>query len=214
MSYAVKEIFLTLQGEGAHAGRAAVFCRFAGCNLWNGREQDRASAICQFCDTDFVGTDGTLGGRYGSADELADTIAAQWTGKDANRYVVLTGGEPMLQVDSPLVDALHARGFAIGVETNGTLLPPQGSREPLDWICVSPKGNADLVLRQGHELKLVFPQAAAMPETFADLAFERFSLQPMDGPEMIENIARAVDYCLKHPQWRLSVQTHKTLGIR
>ena len=214
LSYAVKEIFLTLQGEGAHAGRASVFCRFAGCNLWNGREQDRASATCQFCDTDFVGTDGTLGGRYASADELADTIAAQWTGKDtntdANRYVVLTGGEPMLQVDGPLVDALHARGFAIGVETNGTILPPEG----LDWICVSPKAGTDLLLRQGHELKLVFPQAAAMPEAFAELAFERFSLQPMDGPDVIENTARAVDYCLKHPQWRLSVQTHKTLGIR
>ena len=214
MSYAVKEIFLTLQGEGAHAGRTAVFCRFAGCNLWSGREQDRAGAICQFCDTDFVGTDGTLGRRYGSADELADTIAAQWTGedtnRDANRYVVLTGGEPMLQLDGPLVDALHARGFAIGVETNGTILPPEG----LDWICVSPKAGTDLVLRQGHELKLVFPQQAAMPEAFAGLAFERFSLQPMDGPDVIENTARAVDYCLKHPQWRLSVQTHKTLGIR
>jgi 7-carboxy-7-deazaguanine synthase len=214
VSYAVKEIFLTLQGEGAHAGRAAVFCRFAGCNLWSGREQDRAGAICQFCDTDFVGTDGTLGRRYASADELADTIAAQWTGndtnKDANRYVVLTGGEPMLQLDGPLVDALHARNFAIGVETNGTILPPEG----LDWICVSPKAGTDLVLRQGHELKLVFPQQAAMPEAFAGLAFERFSLQPMDGPELIENTARAIDYCLKHPQWRLSVQTHKTLGIR
>jgi 7-carboxy-7-deazaguanine synthase (Cx14CxxC type) len=214
VSYAVKEIFLTLQGEGAHAGRVAVFCRFAGCNLWSGREQDRAGAICQFCDTDFVGTDGTLGGRYASADELADIIAAQWTGKDtnkdANRYVVLTGGEPMLQLDGPLVDALHARGFAIGVETNGTIAPPEG----LDWICVSPKAGADLVLRRGHELKLVFPQEAAMPEGFAGLAFERFSLQPMDGPDVIENTARAVDYCLKHPQWRLSVQTHKTLGIR
>ena len=210
MSYAVKEIFMTLQGEGAQAGRAAVFCRFAGCNLWSGREQDRSSAICQFCDTDFVGTDGTLGGRYASADELADTIAAQWTGEHASRYVVLTGGEPMLQLDSALVDALHARGFAIGVETNGTILPPAG----LDWICVSPKAGADLVLRRGHELKLVFPQDQAMPETFAGLAFERFSLQPMDGPDVIENTERAVDYCLKHPQWRLSLQTHKTLGIR
>ena len=220
MSYAVKEIFLTLQGEGAHAGRVAVFCRFAGCNLWSGREQDRPSAICQFCDTDFVGTDGTLGGRYASADELADTIAAQWTGKTgmdkagtskaANRYVVLTGGEPMLQLDAALIDALHAHGFAIGVETNGTILPPKG----LGWICVSPKAGADLVVRQGHELKLVFPQGQAMPEQFAGLAFERFSLQPMDGPDVIENTARAVDYCLKHPQWRLSVQTHKTLGIR
>jgi len=210
VSYAVKEIFLTLQGEGAHAGRAAVFCRFAGCNLWNGREQDRTEAICQFCDTDFVGTDGTLGRRYASADDLADTIASQWTGENANRYVVLTGGEPMLQLDSPLVDALHARGFAIGVETNGTIVPPAG----LDWICVSPKAGADLVVRAGHELKLVFPQAEASPEKFADLAFERFSLQPMDGPDVIENTARAVDYCLRHPQWRLSLQTHKTLGIR
>jgi 7-carboxy-7-deazaguanine synthase len=210
VSYAVKEIFLTLQGEGAHVGRAAVFCRFAGCNLWSGREQDRPSATCRFCDTDFVGTDGTLGRRYASANELADTIAAQWTGKDTNRYVVLTGGEPMLQLDGPLVDALHARNFAIGVETNGTITPPEG----LDWICVSPKAGSDLVLRQGHELKLVFPQQAAMPEAFAGLAFERFSLQPMDGPELIENTARAIDYCLKHPQWRLSVQTHKTLGIR
>ena len=210
MSYAVKEIFLTLQGEGAHAGRAAVFCRFAGCNLWSGREQDRPSATCQFCDTDFVGTDGTLGRRYASANELADTIAAQWTGKETNRYVVLTGGEPMLQLDGPLVDALHARNFAIGVETNGTITPPEG----LDWICVSPKAGSDLVLRQGHELKLVFPQQAAMPEAFTGLAFKRFSLQPMDGPDFIENTARAVDYCLKHPQWRLSVQTHKTLGIR
>jgi 7-carboxy-7-deazaguanine synthase (Cx14CxxC type) len=210
VSYAVKEIFMTLQGEGAHAGRAAVFCRFAGCNLWSGREQDRASAVCQFCDTDFVGTDGTLGGRYGSADELAGTIAAQWSGDSVNRYVVLTGGEPMLQLDGALVDALHAQGFAIGVETNGTIDPPEG----LDWICVSPKAGADLVVRKGHELKLIYPQDNAAPEHFAGLAFERFSLQPMDGPDVIENTARAVDYCLKHPQWRLSLQTHKTLGIR
>jgi 7-carboxy-7-deazaguanine synthase (Cx14CxxC type) len=210
VSYTVKEIFLTLQGEGAHAGRAAVFCRFAGCNLWSGREQDRESAVCQFCDTDFVGTDGTLGGRYASAEALATTIAAQWTGADANRYAVLTGGEPMLQLDAALVEALHARGFSIGVETNGTIAPPDG----LDWICVSPKAGADLVLRKGHELKLVYPQAQAAPEDFAGLAFARFSLQPMDGPDVIENTARAVDYCLKHPQWRLSLQTHKTLGIR
>jgi 7-carboxy-7-deazaguanine synthase len=210
VSYAVKEIFLTLQGEGAHAGRAAVFCRFAGCNLWSGREQDRESAVCQFCDTDFVGTDGTLGGRYASAEALATTIAAQWTGADANRYAVLTGGEPMLQLDAALVEALHARGFSIGVETNGTIAPPDG----LDWICVSPKAGADLVVRKGHELKLVYPQAQAAPEDFAGLAFARFSLQPMDGPDVIENTARAVDYCLKHPQWRLSLQTHKTLGIR
>ncbi len=210
MSYAVKEIFLTLQGEGAHAGRAAVFCRFAGCNLWSGREQDRASATCRFCDTDFVGTDGTLGGRYGSAGELADTIAAQWRGANANRYVVLTGGEPLLQVDTALVDALHARGFAVGVETNGTILPPEG----MDWICVSPKAGADLAVRQGHELKLVYPQPDALPEAFAGLAFERFSLQPMDGPDVAENTARAIEYCLREPQWRLSLQTHKTIGIR
>ena len=210
MSYAVKEIFLTLQGEGAHAGRASVFCRFAGCNLWSGREADRAGAVCQFCDTDFVGTDGTLGGRYATAQELAATIAAQWTGTDSNRYVVLTGGEPLLQVDAPLVDALHANGFEIGVETNGTILPPEG----LDWICVSPKAGSDLVVRCGHELKLVYPQAQALPEAFEGLAFERFSLQPMDGLDVAENTARAIDYCLRHPQWRLSVQTHKTLGIR
>ena len=210
MSYAVKEIFLTLQGEGAHAGRAAVFCRFAGCNLWTGREQDRSSATCKFCDTDFVGTDGTLGGRYASADDLADTIAAQWSGAKANRYVVLTGGEPLLQVDTPFIDALHARGFEIGIETNGTIEPPGG----LDWICVSPKAGAELAVRQGHELKLIYPQADAMPAAFADLAFERFSLQPMDGPDIAANTERAVDYCLRHPQWRLSLQTHKTLGIR
>lgn len=210
MSYAVKEIFLTLQGEGAHAGRAAVFCRFAGCNLWNGREADRASATCRFCDTDFVGTDGTLGDRYASAETLADTIARQWTGDDCNRYVVLTGGEPLLQVDAPLVAALHARGFTIAVETNGTIEAPEG----LDWICVSPKAGARLALRAGQELKLVYPQVGAEPENFADLAFERFSLQPMDGPDVVENASRAVEYCLRHPQWRLSVQTHKSLGIR
>lgn len=210
MSYAVKEIFLTLQGEGAHAGRAAVFCRFAGCNLWNGREADRASATCRFCDTDFVGTDGTLGDRYASAETLADTIARQWTGDDCNRYVVLTGGEPLLQVDAPLVAALHARGFTIAVETNGTIEAPGG----LDWICVSPKAGARLALRAGQELKLVYPQVGAEPENFADLAFERFSLQPMDGPDVVENASRAVEYCLRHPQWRLSVQTHKSLGIR
>ena len=210
MSYAVKEIFLTLQGEGAHAGRAAVFCRFAGCNLWSGREEDRAGATCRFCDTDFIGTDGTLGNRYVSAEELADTVARQWTGDDCNRYVVLTGGEPLLQVDAPLIAALHARGFTIAVETNGTIEAPEG----LDWICVSPKAGAGLVQRRGQELKLVYPQAGAEPENFVGLAFERFSLQPMDGPDVIENAARAVDYCLRHPQWRLSVQTHKSLGIR
>lgn len=210
MSYAVKEIFLTLQGEGAHAGRAAVFCRFAGCNLWSGREQDRASATCKFCDTDFVGTDGTLGTRYASADDLADAIASQWAGEHGYRYVVLTGGEPLLQVDADLIDALHARGFAIGLETNGTIEPPDG----VDWICVSPKAGAELLIRRGDELKLVYPQPGAMPAAFADLAFERFSLQPMDGPDVAANTERAVNYCIRHPQWRLSVQTHKTLGIR
>jgi len=210
VSYAVKEIFMTLQGEGAQAGRAAVFCRFAGCNLWSGREQDRQSAVCRFCDTDFVGTDGTLGGRYASADALADTIAGQWTGEDADRFTVLTGGEPLLQLDATLIAALHARGFAIAIETNGTIAPPHG----LDWICVSPKAGAEIVIREGHELKLVYPQEGAPPEDFADLSFARFSLQPMDGPEIRENTARTIDYCLKHPKWRLSLQTHKTLGIR
>ena len=210
MSYAVKEIFLTLQGEGAHAGRAAVFCRFSGCNLWTGREQDRASATCKFCDTDFVGTDGTLGGRYATSDDLADAVASQWAGEHGYRYVVLTGGEPLLQVDTDLIDALRARGFAIGLETNGTIEVPDG----VDWICVSPKAGAELRVRRGDELKLVYPQAGAMPDSFAGLAFERFSLQPMDGPDVAANTERAVDYCIRHPQWRLSLQTHKTLGIR
>jgi len=209
VSYAVKEIFLTLQGEGAHAGRVAVFCRFAGCNLWTGREEDRADAVCRFCDTDFVGMDGTLGGRYPSADDLADTIAAQWAGA-GDRYVVLTGGEPLLQVDAALIAALHARGFTIAIETNGTLDPPDG----IDWICVSPKAGTTLRIRKGHELKLVYPQVENTPEQFAGLDFERFSLQPMDGPEVADNTVRAIDYCLHHPQWRLSVQTHKSLGIR
>jgi 7-carboxy-7-deazaguanine synthase (Cx14CxxC type) len=223
VSYAVKEIFLTLQGEGAHAGRTSVFCRFSGCNLWSGREQDRATATCQFCDTDFVGTDGTLGGRYASADELADTIERTWAEKirtektrsgdasnKSSRYVVLTGGEPMLQIDTPLIEALHARHFTIAVETNGTIEPPAG----LDWLCVSPKAGAELRIHRGHELKLVFPQAANAPEDFAHLEFERFSLQPMDGPDVAQNTAQAIEYCLRHPQWRLSVQTHKALGIR
>jgi 7-carboxy-7-deazaguanine synthase (Cx14CxxC type) len=210
VSYAVKEIFLTLQGEGAHAGRAAVFCRFSGCNLWSGREEDRAAAVCRFCDTDFVGMDGTLGARYATADELADTVAAQWAGTAGNRYVVLTGGEPLLQVDKAFVDALHARGFEIGIETNGTIEPPDG----IDWLCVSPKAAANLLVRKGHELKLVYPQVENDPADFAGLAFERFSLQPMDGPDVADNTARAIAYCLQHPQWRLSVQTHKTLGIR
>jgi 7-carboxy-7-deazaguanine synthase (Cx14CxxC type) len=210
VSYAVKEIFLTLQGEGAHAGRTAVFCRFAGCNLWTGREQDRAEAVCKFCDTDFVGMDGTLGGRYANADDLASIIAAQWEGPPEHRYTVLTGGEPLLQVDPALIDALHARGFTIAVETNGTVAAPPG----LDWICVSPKAGAELILRKGHELKLVYPQPENKPEDFAGLEFERFSLQPMDGPDIAQSTQAAIAYCLAHPQWRLSVQTHKTLGIR
>jgi 7-carboxy-7-deazaguanine synthase (Cx14CxxC type) len=210
VAYAVKEIFLTLQGEGAQAGRTAVFCRFAGCNLWSGREADRAGARCRFCDTDFVGTDGTRGGSYASAQALAAEIAAEWGGIPDHRYVVITGGEPLLQVDDALLDALHARGFTIAVETNGTIDPPAG----LDWICVSPKAGTQLRIRSGHEMKLVFPQAEAPPEAFAGLAFERFSLQPMDGPQLADNTARAIDYCLRHPQWRLSLQTHKTLGIR
>jgi len=210
VSYAVKEIFLTLQGEGAHAGRTAVFCRFAGCNLWTGREQDRADATCRFCDTDFVGTDGTLGGRYATADALADQIAATWGEWTTHRFVVLTGGEPLLQIDVELIEALHARHFMIAVETNGTLPAPPG----LDWICVSPKADTELAIRQGHELKLVYPQAENTPEDYAALAFAHFSLQPMDGPDLAQNTERAIDYCLRHPQWRLSVQTHKTIGIR
>jgi 7-carboxy-7-deazaguanine synthase len=210
MSYAVKEIFYTLQGEGAQAGRAAVFCRFAGCNLWSGREADRAEAVCRFCDTDFVGLNGTFGGRYPTAAELCDRIEAVWGAGRAGRFVVLTGGEPLLQVDAALTAALRGRGFTIAVETNGTLEPPPG----LDWICVSPKAGAPLKIRSGQELKLVFPQADAPPENFAHLPFERFSLQPMDGPDVAANTARAVAYCLAHPQWRLSLQTHKVLGIR
>lgn len=210
MSYAVKEIFLTLQGEGAHAGRAAVFCRFAGCNLWTGREQDRSSAICTFCDTDFVGTDGTLGGRYASAEALADTIAAQWTGADAHRYVVLTGGEPLLQVDAALIDALHARGFQIAVETNGTMAAPEG----IDWICVSPKAGAPWVQREGQELKVVWPQPAL---DWAELEAARFAhryLQPMDNSERQRNTEACIALCLERPAWRLSLQTHKIMGIR
>jgi 7-carboxy-7-deazaguanine synthase (Cx14CxxC type) len=210
MSYAVKEIFKTLQGEGAQAGRTAVFCRFAGCNLWSGREPDRASAVCTFCDTDFVGVDGTLGGRYASADDLGQAIVDAWAGAVERRFVVLTGGEPLLQVDRRLLDVLHAQGFTIAVETNGTIEPP----DRIDWLCVSPKSTAELKVRAGHELKLVYPQADAPPEAFAGLDFERFSLQPMDGPNVADNTARAVAYCLAHPRWQLSLQTHKHLGIR
>jgi len=209
MTYAAKEIFKTLQGEGAQAGRAAVFCRFAGCNLWSGRESDRASAACTFCDTDFVGTDGPGGGKFTTAQALAETLAATWGPDRARRYVVFTGGEPLLQIDAALLDAVHAQGFEIAIETNGTLLPPPG----IDWICVSPKGTAPVALRAGNELKLVYPQLDAPPESFAGLDFEHFFLQPMDGPQRVANTERAVQYCTQHPQWRLSLQTHKYIGI-
>jgi 7-carboxy-7-deazaguanine synthase (Cx14CxxC type) len=212
MTYSVKEIFYTLQGEGTHTGRPAVFCRFAGCNLWSGREQDRTRAVCAFCDTDFRGTDGEGGGKYPDADSLAERIGAAWTGDRgpcAQPYVVCTGGEPLLQLDPPLVAALHARGFEIAVETNGTRPAPPG----IDWICVSPKAGAQLKLHRGHELKLVYPQPEAPPERFETLAFGRFYLQPMDGPDLAANIERAIAYCQAHPQWRLSVQTHKLVGI-
>ncbi|MGZ8137888.1 7-carboxy-7-deazaguanine synthase [Bordetella bronchiseptica] len=209
MAYSVKELFKTLQGEGAQAGRAAVFCRFAGCNLWTGRESDRASAACTFCDTDFVGTDGQGGGKFADAAGLADAIAACWGDHPADRYVVFTGGEPLLQLDEALLQAVHAQGFTVAIETNGTLPPPPG----IDWICVSPKGRAPVVVERGHELKLVFPQADARPEAFAHLAFEHFFLQPMDGPARADHTAQAVQYCLDHPQWRLSLQTHKYIGI-
>ena len=209
-SFAVKEIFLTLQGEGVQAGRPAVFCRFAGCNLWSGREEDRADAVCRFCDTDFVGTDGTKGGRYRDTGDLIDAIEAEWTGGRINRLCVLTGGEPLLQVDEDLVRALHDRGFRIALETNGTLPAPAG----IDWICVSPKSGTRLEITRGDELKLVYPQSGAPPERFAALAFDNFLLQPMDGPDAVANTRAAIRYCLTHPQWRLSVQTHKHLGIR
>jgi 7-carboxy-7-deazaguanine synthase len=210
MSYSIKEIFYTLQGEGANAGRAAVFCRFAGCNLWSGREADRAGAICTFCDTDFVGTDGTLGGKYASAEALADAIAAQWPAAAPLGLVVLTGGEPLLQVDEALTDALHARGFTIAVETNGTLAPPAG----LDWVCVSPKAGAPLVLTQGQELKVVVPQDGLDLNALASLPFEHHFLQAMDGPLARQNTELATGLCMADPRWRLSVQTHKVLGIR
>ena len=208
MSYAVKEMFYTLQGEGAQAGRPAVFIRFAGCNLWSGREADRAEAVCRFCDTDFVGMDGEGGGRFGAAAALAAAAAALWPGGGAP-YAVCTGGEPLLQIDAPLIEALHARGFEIAVETNGTIAAPAG----LDWICVSPKSIAPLAQVSGDELKLVFPQDDAPPSRFEALAFKRFYLQPMDGPAREANTKAALDYCRSHPQWRLSLQTHKLLGI-
>jgi 7-carboxy-7-deazaguanine synthase (Cx14CxxC type) len=208
--YKLKEIFYTLQGEGAHAGRPAVFCRFSLCNLWTGRERDRARAVCQFCDTDFLGTDGPGGGRFDTAEALADAVAAHWPSEShSHRMVVCTGGEPLLQLDVAAVSALHDRGFYVAVETNGTQHVPKG----IDWVCVSPKIGADLVATSGDELKLVYPQAGGDPEQFEALRFSNFRLQPMDSSDLVKNTTAAVEYCLKHPQWQLSLQTHKYLGI-
>ncbi len=210
MAYAVKEIFYTLQGEGANAGRPAVFCRFAGCNLWSGREQDRAEAVCTFCDTEFVGTEGPGGGKFSGPDLLAEAVLARWPeGNSTHRFVVCTGGEPLLQLDVPLLDALHRRGFEVAVETNGTIAPPPG----IDWLCLSPKADAELVITSGDELKLVFPQERGAPERYRDLRFAHFFLQPMDGPDRERHTRLALEYCLRHPEWRLSLQTHKILGI-
>jgi 7-carboxy-7-deazaguanine synthase len=209
VGYAVKEIFKTLQGEGAQAGRAAVFCRFAGCNLWSGREEDRAGAVCPFCDTDFVGTDGPGGGRFGTAELLAAAVEETWAGLEPRRFVVFTGGEPLLQLDAALIRAVHVRGFEIAVETNGTQEPADG----IDWLCVSPKAGAPLRLKRGHELKLVWPQGGLDPADLASLPFEHFWLQPMDGPDRLANTVSAITYCLSHPRWRLSVQMHKLVGI-
>ena len=211
MSYQVKEIFYTLQGEGANAGRPAVFCRFAGCNLWSGREEDRAKAVCNFCDTDFVGTDGTLGGKFTDADALADTIAAHWPSADrAHGFVVMTGGEPLLQVDTGLIQALHARGFEIAVETNGTIAAPAG----IDWVCVSPKAGAPWVQREGHELKVVWPQVAFNLAELEAANFKHRYLQPMDNVLKADNLAACIALCMQRPAWRLSLQTHKMTGIR
>jgi 7-carboxy-7-deazaguanine synthase len=210
VSYAVKEIFYTLQGEGALTGRPAVFCRFSGCNLWSGREEDRAGAICTFCDTDFVGMDGTNGGRYPDAAALATEIEAAWPEGEEERFVVCTGGEPLLQLDGALIEALHERDFEIAIETNGTILPPAG----IDWICVSPKADAPLVVTRGHELKIVVPQPGLDPLDYEGLDFHRFSVQPMDGPDRARNTEYAIAFCLAHPQWQLSLQTHKMTGIR
>ena len=210
MSYAVKEIFYTLQGEGAQTGRPSVFCRFAGCNLWSGRETDRAGAICSFCDTDFVGTNGSEGGRYPNAQALGDRIAAHWPEGAPARFAVCTGGEPLLQLDRPLIDALHERGFEIAIETNGTITPPPG----LDWVCVSPKAGGGLVVEHGDELKIVIPQDGLDPLDFSHLAFRRFSVQPMDGPDRVRNTEFAMAFCRAHPQWQLSLQTHKLAGFR
>jgi 7-carboxy-7-deazaguanine synthase (Cx14CxxC type) len=208
--YSIKEMFYSLQGEGRHSGRPAVFCRFAGCNLWNGRERDRAGAACNFCDTDFVGVDGLGGGRFNDAENLADAIADMWRGEGSERFVVLTGGEPLLQVTDSLVAALHMRDFEIAVETNGTLVAPAA----IDWITVSPKGSTTLTQTTGNELKLVFPQAGVDPARFETLAFDHYLLQPLDGPDREANTQAAIAYCLQHPRWRLSLQTHKFMGIR
>lgn len=209
MSYLVKELFFTLQGEGTNAGRPAVFCRFSGCNLWTGREEHRSIAICQFCDTDFVGTDGPGGGKFGSAEELADAVVATWGHSEVAPFVVCTGGEPLLQLDDRLVSAFKERSIEIAIETNGTLLPPEG----IDWVCVSPKAGAEWNLRSGNELKVIFPQPGAEPTSFEDWRFDHYYLQPMDGPDRVANTESAIEYCLSHPRWKLSVQTHKYLGI-
>ncbi len=209
MTYSVKEIFLTLQGEGFFAGRAAVFCRFAGCNLWSGREEDRAEAACNFCDTDFIGVDGEGGGKFADAGDLARRLAEVWGAGREGRFVVFTGGEPLLQLDAPLIEATHAEGFFVAVESNGALAPPPG----IDWLCVSPKAGAPFVATRGQELKLVYPQPGLSPEQFENMDFDHFWLQPMDGPEREKNIAAAVAHCLAHPRWRLSLQTHKMIGI-
>ena len=210
MTYAVKEIFYTLQGEGVHSGRAAVFCRFAGCNLWSGREQDRAAAVCQFCDTDFIGTDGDGGGKFATADELAATVASHWPANDVGkRFIVCTGGEPLLQLDAALIDALHRQNFFIAIETNGTVAVPEG----IDWVCVSPKANAKLVVTRGDELKVVYPQEIE-PSVYDSLNFTNWFIQPKDGPDAAESLRAAIRYCGEHPKWRLSLQTHKLIGIR
>ncbi|HOY80095.1 MAG TPA: 7-carboxy-7-deazaguanine synthase [Hyphomonadaceae bacterium] len=209
MTYSVKECFYTLQGEGAHTGRAAVFLRFAGCNLWSGLERDREHAVCTFCDTDFIGVNGDGGGKFATAALVVEHVAARWQGGGGKPYVVCTGGEPLLQLDDALIAALQARGFEVAVETNGTVIAP----EALDWVCVSPKSTAELKQTSGDELKLVYPQADAMPERFAGLSFKNFFLQPMDGPQREANTAACIAYCLEHPQWRLSLQTHKVTGI-
>jgi len=210
MSYSVKEIYLTIQGEGVHTGKEAVFCRFSGCNLWTGREEDRHKATCKFCDTDFFGVDGENGGKYASVNNLIKQIEECWSDNSKEKFIVFTGGEPLLQLDQKLIDKLHKKGFKIAIETNGTMLPPNN----IDWICVSPKKNAKLVLLKGDELKLVYPQPGFEPEQFEELDFDHFCVQPMDGKDLQKNILECVSYCIENPLWRLSLQTHKILGIR